>query len=64
MSYVVNNGPRPVSDDARKKVLAAIDRLGYRPSGIARSLKTNKTHSVGIIISDVLNPILASISKS
>ncbi len=64
VSYVVNNGPRPVSDKTREKVLWAIEQLGYRPSAIARSLKTKRTLSVGVVISDVLNPILAAISKS
>ena len=63
ISYVVNNGPRPVSDETRKKVLWAIEQLGYRPSAIARSLKTKRTLSIGVVISDVLNPILAAISK-
>lgn len=64
VSYVINDGPRPVSEETRKKVLWAIEQLNYQPSAIARSLKTNKTHTVGIIISDVLNPTLAAISKA
>jgi LacI family transcriptional regulator len=64
VSYVVNNGPRPVSRETRKKVLWAIDQLDYHPSAIARSLKTNTTQTIGIVISDVLNPILASVAKN
>jgi len=64
VSYVVNDGPRSVSIETRAKVLWAIDQLNYHPSALARSLKTKKTHTVGIVISDILNHILASIAKS
>ena len=37
VSYVVNNGPRPVSAEARDRVLKAIAKLGYHPSEVARS---------------------------
>lgn len=64
VSYVINNGPRPVSEETRLRVLSAIERLNYHPNIIARSLKTQKTYTIGIIISDILNPTLASIEKS
>ncbi|MCB0911994.1 MAG: LacI family DNA-binding transcriptional regulator, partial [Propionibacteriaceae bacterium] len=38
VSYVVNDGPRPVADATRARVQAAIDKLGYRPNAAARSL--------------------------
>jgi LacI family transcriptional regulator len=37
VSYVINNGPRSVSVEAREQVLKAIAKLGYRPSDVARS---------------------------
>jgi LacI family transcriptional regulator len=64
VSYVVNSGPRPVSKETRLRVLQAVDQLRYQPSTIAQSLKTNRTHTVGILISDILNPILAAIAKN
>ena len=64
VSYVVNNGPRPVSEATRKKVLWAIEELNYRPSAIARSLVTKKTNSIGFILPDILNPIHAAIAKA
>jgi len=64
VSYVINNGPRPVSEETRQKVLAAIDELGYQPSEIARSLKTKRTTTIGVVVSDILNPILSAIAKS
>ena len=64
VSYVVNNGPRPVAPETRARVLAAIEQLGYNPSAIARSLKTKKTNAVGIIISDMVNPYLGAIAQA
>src|SRR3712207_1200633 len=42
-----------VNEETKKKVLAAIDKLGYRPNIVARSLKTQKTSTIGIIIPDI-----------
>jgi LacI family transcriptional regulator len=64
VSYVVNKGPRPVSEDTRQKVLNAIEKLGYQPSAVARSLKTKKTTTVGVIVSDILNPVLSAVAKA
>ena len=49
VSYVVNNGPRPVSKETSVKVRAAIEELGYRPHAIARSLSKGKTQTVGFL---------------
>lgn len=42
-----------VNDDTKKRVLDAIKDLGYRPNIVARSLKTQKTRTIGIIIPDI-----------
>ena len=46
-------GARP---DTRDRVLDAARELGYRPSGIARSLKLRTTRTLGLIITDIENP--------
>ncbi|MDU6255566.1 MAG: LacI family DNA-binding transcriptional regulator, partial [Staphylococcus warneri] len=33
VSYVINNGPRPVAEATRQRVLQAIKKTGYRPNG-------------------------------
>lgn len=63
VSYVINNGPRPVAPATRMKVLQAIDELGYRPNGVARSLRTNRTRVVGLIIPDMANSFFAQLSR-
>lgn len=42
-----------VNEDTKKKVLDAITKLGYRPNIVARSLKTQKTKTIGILIPDI-----------
>jgi LacI family transcriptional regulator len=54
VSHVLNN-TRNVENGTRERVLAAVDQLGYRPSVAARSLTTNRTRTVGMIISDASN---------
>ncbi|MCG6197530.1 LacI family DNA-binding transcriptional regulator, partial [Anoxybacillus sp. LAT_38] len=49
VSRVVNGNPN-VKPLTRKKVLAAIERLGYRPNAVARGLASKKTTTVGVII--------------
>ncbi len=52
VSYVINNGPRKVSEATRQRVLAAIDDLGYRPNEHAQRLKQGADaarDSIGIV---------------
>ena len=54
VSHVINN-TRYVEGDTRQRVLDAIDAVGFQPSLIARSLTTNQTKTIGVIVSDVSN---------
>ena len=56
VSYVVNNGPRPVADKTAKRVRDAMGKLGYVPNASARALRRGKTETIGLIIGDSLNP--------
>ncbi|MET7786848.1 LacI family DNA-binding transcriptional regulator [Streptomyces sp900116325] len=63
VSRVLNSHPS-VSPDAKARVLAAVDALGYRPNAVARSLRTDQTRTLGLIISDVLNPYFTALARS
>jgi LacI family transcriptional regulator len=52
VSHVIT-GSVPVTEPLRRKVHAAIKRLDYHPNHIARSLKTSKTRTLGIIVPDL-----------
>lgn len=48
--WAVLSGKRFVSDDLRRRVLAAVEELGYHPDEVARSLKTRRSGVVGVVI--------------
>lgn len=64
VSYVLNNGPRPVSAATKAKVLAAVAELDYRPNGVARSLRARTTTALGLIVPDGSNPYFARIAQA
>lgn len=50
VSYVLNNGPRPVTEDTRRAVLRAMRRLSYQPNAAARRLARRRADCVGVLI--------------
>ncbi|MFE4664014.1 LacI family DNA-binding transcriptional regulator [Streptomyces sp. NPDC056716] len=60
----VLNDHSSVSADARTRVLAVVDTLGYRPNAVARSLRTDQTRTFGLVIPDVLNPYFTELARS
>lgn len=52
VSRVMNNNTK-VSDKTRQKVVDAMAKLGYRPNSIAQSLASNRSNSVGILVSEL-----------
>ncbi len=58
VSYVLNNGPRPVSELLRAKVLRAIDELDYRPDVRGRALRRSRRwRQVGLLVPDLTLPL-------
>ncbi|WP_062047700.1 catabolite control protein A [Bacillus sp. JCM 19034] len=62
VSRVVNGNPN-VKPTTRKKVLEAIERLGYRPNAVARGLASKKTTTVGVIIPDISSIFFAELAR-
>ncbi len=63
VSYVVNNGPRPVAAATRERVLAAMRELSYRPNASARALKLSRTNVFGFLLTDITNPYFAELAS-
>src|SRR5580704_13621682 len=59
----VISGASGVSDRSRKKVLDAIKALNYQPNLIARSLRTNRTFTLGMVIPDITVPFFPKIIR-
>jgi len=46
----------PISTETRKRVLEAARSLNYRPNFMARSLRSRRTHTIGLVVADVRHP--------
>lgn len=62
VSRVVNDS-KPVSEEVKKRVVDAIEELGYKPNEIARSLVTKKSSLIGVIVTDLGNSYIAEILR-
>lgn len=62
VSRVINDS-KPVSPEARRRVLKAIEVLGYKPNEVARSLVTKKSNIIGIIVDDIGSSYVAQIIR-
>lgn len=63
VSHVINN-TRPVAEETRERVLAAMRELGYYANASARLLKRGTSNTFGLIISDVENPFYPELIKT
>ena len=59
VSRVVNEEPL-VNEATAARVADAVKRLGYRPNELARSLKGQRSGTIGLVIDDVSNPFMAT----
>jgi LacI family transcriptional regulator len=64
VSYVVNNGPRPVAKATRERVLASMETLGYRPNAAARALRLQRATAVGLVVPDVSNTYFGALARA
>jgi LacI family transcriptional regulator len=60
----VVRGATPVAALTRSRVEAAISQLGYRPNEIARALKQQATRTLGLVITDTVNPFPATLAQA
>ncbi len=63
VSLVINGSPK-ISDKTKKKVMKAIEELGYYPNSMARALKTARTETVAILINDATSTLYSSVIRT
>lgn len=63
VSRVVNN-EKNLAPETRSRVLAAIHELGYRPHGIARSLRTGRTDTIALLVPHVSRPFFSNVTSA
>ena len=54
---------RMVNEETARRVVEAAAQLGYRPNPIARGLKTNRSHTIGVLVPDLTNPLFPPIVR-
>jgi LacI family transcriptional regulator len=64
VSYVLNNKKEGrINKTVAEKIRATALKMNYRTNQIARSLKTNKTDTIGLILADISNPFSAALAR-
>lgn len=63
VSCVLNN-TRFVSHGLRARVMAVVEETNYRPNRLARSLRLKRTNTIGLIVTNVLNPFYTEIARA
>lgn len=58
------NDSASVSDETRRKVLAAVETVGYAPNGIAQSLRRGTSRLIGVVIADIANPFCSTMVRT
>ncbi len=64
VSYVINNGPRPVANATRLRVLEAVRKTGYRPNSVARALASGTSKTYGLVVPNIDNAFVASFAHA
>jgi LacI family transcriptional regulator len=66
VSMVLNDGPsaQRISQATRKRIWKVANRLGYRPNVFARSLRSNRSRSLGVMVFDITDPYCAQILRA
>jgi LacI family transcriptional regulator len=64
VSLVLNGKAKEkrISDMLAERVLKYVEEVGYKPNQLAKSLRTGKTHVIGLVIEDIANPFFATVA--
>lgn len=63
VSRVVNSNGY-VSQETREKVLRVVEEMNYRSNGLARSLKRQRTDTIGLVLGDISNPYSTELART
>jgi len=62
VSHVLN-GTRSVAEPTKQRVLAAVERLNYEVNSLAQSLKSDRSQTIGLLVTDISNPFFTSLVR-
>jgi hypothetical protein len=64
VSYVMNDGPRPIAAETRDRVRRAALELGYRPNRLAGALRTGRSGFIGLVVPNTANPYFGALARA
>ncbi len=66
VSYVLNDKGKEnrVAEGTAKKIREVASALNYQPNQIARSLKSRRSQSIGLIVADISNPFFSNMART
>jgi LacI family transcriptional regulator len=62
VSRMINNSGY-ISSETRERIQKAIDELGYVPNTLARSLRSRRTNTVALMVTDITNPFFTTLAR-
>ena len=65
VSFILNGRAeeKRIREELVQKVLKYVEEVGYKPNSLARSLRTGKSYTIGLMVEDISNPFFASIAR-
>lgn len=60
VSRALSNGAYPLKEETRQRILDLAEEMGYKPNLVARSLQSNRSHVVGVIVDRMQSPFAAA----
>src|SRR3712207_4582790 len=64
VSMVLNKKDSKISRATKEKIIKLAEDLNYIPNGIARSLTTKKSETIGIVLPDITNPFFSEMARA
>ena len=64
VSRAFNDGDAGINDRTRKRILNLAKEMNYQPNMMARSLRSKRTHTLGLIITQIANPYFAELTEA
>lgn len=65
VSFILNGKSKEkrISDEMTERVLKFVDEVGYKPNLLARSFRTGKTNTIGLMVENISNPFFANLAR-
>jgi LacI family transcriptional regulator len=57
------SGRIPVHEETKQKVMQAVRELNYQPNVLAKGLKEGRTHTIGLILPNIRNPVFPAVAR-